>query len=117
MELTDQLAPFAMKEENTPIVRSREVLDGAPRGTPESQPSLKKRRQTPQSQGPDGGDSILGDEANVSSSMLLNGHQRSCSTAGDEAGVERPRRSFKAIGNLVLAMKRFQGEYCSIHIY
>lgn len=106
-----------MKEENTPIVRSREVLDGAPRSTPESQPSLKKRRQTSQNQGLDDGDSIVGDEANVSSPMLLNGHQRSCSTAGDEAGVERPRRSFKAIGNLVLAMKRFQAALNPTYTY
>ena len=103
-----------MKEEHTPIVRSREVPDGAPKGTPESQPSLKKRRQSPLSQGLDGGNSKVEDEANVSNPMLLNGHQRSCSAAGDQAGVERPRRSFKAIGNLVLAMKRFQGEHCSI---
>jgi hypothetical protein len=116
MNLKDPISSIAMKEENTPIVRSREVLDGAPKGTPESQPSLKKRRQTPQSQGLDV-NSKVDDEANVSSPMLNNGHQRSCSTAGDEASIERPRRSFKAIGNLVLAMKRFQGEHYFLIYY
>lgn len=116
MNLNDPISSIAMKEENTPIVRSREVLDGAPKGTPESQPSLKKRRQTPQSQGLDV-NSKVDDEANVSSPMLNNGHQRSCSTAGDEASIERPRRSFKAIGNLVLAMKRFQAALNPTYTY